>query len=126
MRPGVVRAPDISFFRKEKLPDDQFDMTPIGEIIPDLAVEVISADNTQSEIERKIGEYFRAGVEAVWIVDPFRRVVVVYTSVDDFVTLKETDTLEGSPVFPGLDLPLARIFGRVPVVKKRRRRKPGA
>ena len=123
LRPGIVRAPDISFFRKEKLPDGQFDMTPVGEIIPDLAVEVISADNTRAEIERKIGEYFQAGVEAVWIVDPFRRVVAVHTSADDFVTLKETDTLEGSPVFPGLDLPLARIFGRVPVVKKRARRK---
>ena len=125
LKERTVRAPDISFFRKERMPDGQIDMTPIGEVIPDLAVEVISAGNTKAEIERKIGEYFDAGVEAVWIVDPFRRVMVVHTSADDFVTLKETDTLEGSPVFPGLDLPLARIFGRVPVVKKRPRRKRG-
>jgi Uma2 family endonuclease len=122
---GTVRAPDISFIRKERLPNGQFDMTPLGEIIPDLAVEVVSEGNTKAEIERKTGEYFQAGVEAVWIVDPFRRVIVVHSSPENFVKLKEADTLEGSPVFPGLDLPLARIFEPVPVVKKRPRRKRG-
>ena len=123
LKERTVRAPDISFFRKERMPNGQFDMTPIGELIPDLAVEVISDGNTPAEIDLKIGEYFQAGVEAVWVVDPFRRVVEVYTSADDFVTLKETDTLEGSPVFPGLGLPLARIFELVPPTKKRPRRK---
>ena len=123
LKERTVRAPDVSFFRKERMPNGQFDMTPIGGLIPDLAVEVISADNTQAEIERKIGEYFQAGVEAVWVVDPFRRVLEVHTSADDFVTLKETDTLDGGTVFPGLDLPLARIFELVPPTKKRTRRK---
>jgi Uma2 family endonuclease len=125
LRPGVVRAPDICFIRKRRLPNGQFEMTPIGEMIPDLTVEVISEGNTKAEIDRKIGEYFQAGVEAVWIVDPFRRVVVVHSSPESFVTLKEADTLEGSPVFPGLDLPVARIFEPVPAVKKRPRRKRG-
>jgi Uma2 family endonuclease len=114
LRPGVVRAPDVSFIRSDRLPNGQADMTPIGELIPDLAIEVISAGNTKAEIARKIGEYFLAGVEAVWVVDPVRRVVVVHTSAADAVTLAETDTLEGGPVFPGLDLPLARIFEIVP------------
>ena len=123
LRPGVVRAPDISFIRLAKLPDGLFDMTPIGELIPDLAIEVISASNTKDEIVRKIGEYFLAGIEAVWIVDHFRRVVVVHTSPEDAVTLAETDTLDGGTVFPGLDLPLARIFECVPLTKRRNRRK---
>ena len=123
LRKGVVRAPDISFIRKKRLPNGQFDMTPIGEIIPDLAVEVISDGNTKAEIERKIGEYFFAGIEAVWIVDPFLRVVVVYTSPEDAVTLAETDTLDGGTVFPGLDLPLAKVFELVPPTKRRTRRK---
>ena len=123
LRSGVVRAPDISFIRKDRLPDGKIDMTPIGELIPDLAIEVISEGNTKAEIERKIGEYFLAGIEAVWIVDHFRRVVVVYTSPEDAVTLAETDTLDGGTVFPGLDLPVARIFEPVPPTKRRNRRK---
>ena len=83
LRPGVVRAPDISFIRKDRLPDGKIDMTPIGELIPDLAIEIISATNTKAEIERKIGEYFLAGIEAVWIVDHFRRVVVVYSEAQN-------------------------------------------
>lgn len=123
LRSGVVRAPDISFIRKDRLPDGLFDMTPIGELMPDLAVEVTSAGNTKAEIERKVGEYFLAGIEAVWVVDPFRRVVVVYTSPEDAVTLAESDTLDGGTVFPGLDLPLARIFEQVPPTKRPSRRK---
>ena len=125
LRPGIVLAPDISFIRRDRLPDGKFDMTPIGELIPDLTVEVLSAGNTKAEIERKIGEYFQAGIEAVWIVDPFRRVVVVYTSPEEAVTLAETDTLDGGTIFPGLDLPLARIFELVPPTKKRTRPKRG-
>ena len=120
LRAGLVRAPDLSFLRWNKLPGGMFDMSPIGKILPDLAIEVISAGNTKAEIERKIGEYFLAGIEAVWIVDHFRRVVVVHTSLEDAVTLAETDTLDGGTVFPGLDLPLARIFEHVPPTKRPR------
>ena len=122
LREGLVRAPDLSFIRLAKLPDGKLDMTPIGEILPDLAIEVLSASNTKAEIDRKIAEYFLAGIEAVWVVDHFRRVVVVYTSLEDAVTLAEKDTLDGGTVFPGLDLPVARIFEIVPPTKKRRRR----
>ncbi len=123
LRLGVVRAPDISFIRWDRVPDGQIDMARIRTLIPDLAIEVISADNTKAEIDRKIGEYLLAGIEAVWIVDPFRRVVIVHTSPEDAVTLAETDTLDGGTVFPGLDLPLTRIFKRVPHTKRRNRRK---
>ncbi len=123
LRRRLVRAPDLSFIRWDKLPDGMFDMSPIGKILPDLAIEVISAGNTKSEIERKIGEYFLARIEAVWIVDHFRRVVIVHTSPEDAVTLAETDTLDGGTVFPGLDLPVARIFEPVPPTKRRNRRK---
>ena len=122
LRPGIVRAPDLSFIRWDRV-NGQIDMARIRELMPDLAVEVISADNTKAEIDRKIGEYFLAGIEAVWVVDPFRRVFVIHTTPEDFVTLAETDTLEGGPVFPGLDLPLSKIFERVPPTKRRSRRK---
>ena len=98
-------------------------MTPIGDLMPDLAIEVVSDGNTKDEIERKVGEYFSAGIEAVWVVDPFRRVFVVHKSPEDFVTLTEQDTLDGGTVFPGLDLPIARIFEQVPPTKRRTRRK---
>ena len=56
-------------------------------------------------------------------MDPFRRVFVIHTTPEDFVTLRETDTLDGGPVFPGLDLPLAKIFERVPHTKRRKRKR---
>ena len=123
LRTGLVRAPDISFIRWDRVPNGQIDTARIRTLMPDLAIEVISANNTKAEIDRKIREYFLAGIEAVWVVDPFRREVVVYTSPEDFVTLAETETLDGGTVFPGLDLPLAKIFERVPHTKRRRRKR---
>ena len=51
-----------------RLPDD-----PIFDFAPDLAVEVLSESNTPEEMERKLGEYFLAGVRLVWMIDPAKR-----------------------------------------------------
>ena len=59
---------------------------------------------------RKLGEYFRAGVQVVWIVDRRKRTVHVYTAVDKSVVLTEDDTLDGGAVLPGFKLRLTELF----------------
>ena len=57
--------------------------SPQGEawdMVPDLAVEVVSKSNTADEILAKLGDYFRTGVRLVWVVYPSVRQVYVYTS----------------------------------------------
>ncbi len=68
-------------------------------------------------------EYFLAGTRLVWMVDPVKRIVEVYTSPDDFITLVEDETLDGSDVLPGFKLPLRKLFGAVPAAKKKPRRR---
>ena len=48
-------------------------------------------------LEHEEVENFLAGVEILWIVDPFRRTVTVYTAPDSSTTLGETDALDGMP-----------------------------
>jgi Uma2 family endonuclease len=123
---GLVRAPDLSFTRWSKFPQGQRSAGPIADLVPDLAIEVLSASNTPGEIARKIGEYFSAGTELVWIVDPVRRVVVVHTAPATRTTLTEADTLDGADVLPGVRFPVSRVFQKTPAVaKKRARRKRG-
>ena len=59
--PGKVRRPDVSFIRKERLPEG-----PTSEgylyIPPDLAVEVISPNDLAYEVDHKVVEYLDAGV----------------------------------------------------------------
>ena len=42
LMPGLVRIPDVSFVGWEKLPNRQRPREPIPDLVPDLAVEVLS------------------------------------------------------------------------------------
>jgi Uma2 family endonuclease len=114
LMPKVVRLPDLSFVRWEKLPGRCLPTEPIPDLTPDLAIEVLSEGNTAREMERKRREYFLSGAELVWLVDPNSRTVTVYTAPDEGVVFTEADTLDGGKVLPGLALPVQRIFQRVP------------
>jgi Uma2 family endonuclease len=122
---GLVRIPDVAFVSWKHLPDRVVPRRPIPELAPDLAVEVLSEGNTPGEMQRKLRDYFLAGVEMVWCVDPERRVVDVYTSPDHSTTVTEKETLTGGAVVPGFALPLASLFARLPEAEKKpaRRRK---
>jgi Uma2 family endonuclease len=122
---GLVRMPDVSFVSWDKLPTKEFPATPIADVVPNLAVEVLSEGNTRGEMERKRKEYFLAGVELVWIVDPFRRTATVYTAPDRDTTLQEKDTLDGGTVLPGFTLALRQLFARLPKNLRSRRAKKG-
>jgi Uma2 family endonuclease len=113
LAPGRVRIPDVAFISWKRLPQHQYPNEPIPELVPDLAVEVLSEGNTKAEMDQKLKEYFFAGVLLVWFVDPEKRTVTVYTAPDQSVQLGEDDTLDGGDVLPGFALPLARLFARV-------------
>ncbi|MFO0843731.1 MAG: Uma2 family endonuclease [Gemmataceae bacterium] len=112
---GLVRVPDVAFFRWDKLPGRLLPSKPIPDLAPDLAIEVLSRTNTPEEMERKLGEYFLAGARLVWMIDPRKRAAEVYTSPDaPAATLDETQALDGGDVLPGFTLPLAELFARLP------------
>ena len=108
--PGLIRIPDISFVSWARLPGGRLPRDPIAPFAPDLAVEVLSPSNTRQEMERKLQDYFSAGVQLVWYVDPVARTLMVYTAVDRAVLLRENQTLAGGAVVPGFLLPLVELF----------------
>jgi Uma2 family endonuclease len=111
--PGLVREPDVAFISWERLPDRRVPSAPVPAIIPDLAVEVLSASNTAAEMARKRREYFAAGVRLVWIVDPATRTVAVHTAPEQAAVLDANATLTGGDVLPGFALPLRDLFAEL-------------
>jgi Uma2 family endonuclease len=111
--PGLVRIPDVAFACWARFPQGRLPDEPVPHLVPDLAIEVLSRGNTRREMDRKVGEYFAAGVKLVWLVDPAKRVVIVYTSVKDQRTLTQADTLDGGEVLPGFSLPLRELFAEL-------------
>lgn len=110
METGQVRVPDVAFYRLDRLPSKLARLSPIPEIWPDLAIEVLNKSNTAREMTRKLNENFAAGTELVWYVDPKTKTVRVYTEPECFLTLDITDTLDGGLVLPGFTLPVRSIF----------------
>jgi Uma2 family endonuclease len=110
---GLVRIPDVAFISWDRLPNRRVPTTPIPALAPNLAVEVLSAGNTSREMARKCREYFAAGVQLVWLVDPETRTVVVHTAPEDFTLLHAEDTLEGGMVLPGFALSVQAFFAEL-------------
>ncbi|MSU76875.1 MAG: Uma2 family endonuclease [Gemmataceae bacterium] len=109
----LVRIPDVSFIRWDRFPDRRVPDEAVPLVVPNLAAEVLSKSNTRREMKIKREEYFAAGVELVWEVDPRKRIVVVHTALDESHTLAEDDTLDGGAVLPGFQLKLTTLFGEL-------------
>lgn len=110
--PNQVRIPDVSFLRWERCPGGRLPTTPVFAVVPDLAVEVLSEGNTAAEMERKLRDYFQAGVRLVWYVDPPSRTATVYTAPDRSTLVGEDQMLDGGDVLPGFQLSLHDLLVR--------------
>lgn len=107
------RRPDVAFVSAEKWPLDRpIPETGDWEMVPDLAVEVISPNDVFQDVLAKMREYFRLGVKQVWIVLPVDREIYVYDSPTDPHVLTAADELDGGTLLPGLRLPLGSLFQR--------------
>jgi Uma2 family endonuclease len=106
--PDTVRAPDVAFVAAERLPSPE----PKGFFPgpPDLAVEVVSPDDRDSQVQAKVQNWLDAGCRVVWLVDPRRQTVQVFQSRSDARVLGLSDTLSGEPLLPGFSLAVAEIF----------------
>jgi Uma2 family endonuclease len=120
LRPGLVRAPDVCFIPWDRIPDESLPKDAIASLVPELAVEVITPNNTPREIDQKLVDYFATGCKLAWVIDPNAEVAKVYTSPKRFKELDARGTLDGGKVLPGFKLPLADLFAAT----KRRKKKP--
>ena len=110
LAPELVRIPDVSFISWDRLPGRKIPRTAVAHLAPDLAVEVISKGNTRQEMDRKVVDYFTAGVRQVWYIYPVSREVWIYTSPDRPTVLRQDQTLDGGDLLPGFRLVLADFF----------------
>lgn len=109
---GQVRIPDVAFYSWDQFPGRLLPLEKILGAVPDLAVEILSEGNTDVEMQRKRREYFAGGTRLLWIVDPAKRTVEVFTAAERSQVLAETQVLDGGAVLPGFTLALETWFAR--------------
>ncbi len=111
---GLVRIPDVAFFSRSRLPGGRVPEQPVPQLVPELAIEILSAGNTAPEMEKKRSEYFNAGVDVVWEVDPAKRTVAVYHRGEaQPVIYDHTGTIECGGSLVGFSLDIAGLFGEL-------------
>ena len=95
-----MRRPDIAFFY-----DEQFENENDDEVaIPAFLVEIISLHDQINQMEKKITEYFKAGVQVVWTINPQEMLVSVYTSRREVKICIGSDVCSAAPVLPDFEI----------------------
>jgi Uma2 family endonuclease len=108
--PGKVRKPDTTVVRLERLkalPNPDPGYMPI---VPDLAVEVISPNDSVYEVDKKVEEYLDAGFPLVWVADPRSRTVTVHPNGGKPVIFTAEDELTAESALPGFKCGVGDFF----------------
>jgi Uma2 family endonuclease len=105
-------SPDAAFYTGP-IPDDPMEFLPAP---PDFAVEVRSKADYGSSAEKRLkakrDDYFLAGTQVVWDVDPKRETVAVYRKAQPTkaTVYRISQIAEAEPAVPAWRLPLKDIF----------------
>lgn len=107
--PDTVISTDIGFITLERRRMIR-DHTTFIPFAPDLAIEVLSPDDTYSKTIAKIQDWLTAGTRAGVLVDPRKELVSIYRPGTPVVTLDESKVLEVPDIVPGWSMPVSDIF----------------
>jgi len=105
-----IVQPDILFLSRGKIPPGKAKNIQVA---PDLVVEVLSESTAEQDRLHKKRIYARHGVPHYWIVDPENRTLEVFELAG--AEYRPAGSLAGealaaSSLFPGLAIPLARLW----------------
>jgi Uma2 family endonuclease len=106
--PDTTRAPDVFYVRAEQIPASGI---PEGywNLAPDLAVEVVSPNETAQDVRDKVHDFLAAGTPLVWVAYPRTREVVAHSADGLARTFAANDVLE-SEVLPGFRCVVSELF----------------
>ena len=63
-----------------------------------------------SRVREKLRDYFSAGVQVVWAVDPTLRRVLVHRSLTDLTVLDDRQILIDEELLPGFSVAVSDLF----------------
>ena len=102
------RHPDLAVYKEP--PSDEEDVWATW--IPELVIEVVSADSADRDYRQKPEEYLRFGVQEYWVIDASKQQMLVHRRSRGGWALKtiEPPTKYKTRVLPGFELNLAAVI----------------
>lgn len=108
---GSMRSPDAAWISHERdraiLKEER---ERYAHVVPEFVVELISPSDRLPEVQAKMNEWMKNGVELGWILDPFEKTVHVYRQGVAPEVLTHISQVAGEGSVAGFVLPLDRIF----------------
>ena len=110
--PDTVRAPDLSFVGADRLPRQ--DARGFYRGAPNLAIEILSPDESPADVHEKVRDYLAAGTRVVVVLDPGSRRATVHQPNAAPYKLTQDDMLDLDTVVPEFRVALSEVFGQLP------------
>jgi len=104
---GNAHGPDLSLVGPAKLGLLNRDLR-VQRLVPDLAVEIVAANDLFIDVLRKIRRYRRCGTQEVWLLCPATCEAFVFS--EDRQTILSEDQRFESKLIPGISIPLRDLF----------------
>lgn len=109
---GAVQAPDIVLLDQGKLAAAARYRGAL-KCAPDLAVEIVSRNESAEDLDEKVHSYLESGTKTVWVLWPRRRHAFAYHSDGSVQHVVAGEFLEAPGVLPGAKISLDEIFAPV-------------
>jgi Uma2 family endonuclease len=106
-----VRAPDAAWVSSEKW--DRLSREERAKFLPfcpEFVIELRSPSDSLSDLEQKMSDWLANGAELAWLIDPQRKLVVIYRPGRQPETLLQPDFLRGEEPILGFSLKMHRFW----------------
>nr|WP_242541443.1 Uma2 family endonuclease [Phormidium pseudopriestleyi] len=108
-----VPIPDLLYISADRLSRDRILDEPCP-VPPELAIEIISPDQSFGEISGKAIDYLNAGVSRVWVVDAKVKTITIFYP-DSPPQTKREDEVITDELLPGLEFTPTQIFNEAKI-----------
>jgi Uma2 family endonuclease len=108
---GSVRAADAAWLSLEKWNglslEEQSKFPPF---CPEFVIELRSPSDAISELEKKMGDWISNGAQLGWLIDPQRKLAMIYRPGREPETLLDPEVLRGEGPVAGFELKMQRFW----------------
>jgi len=104
---GLARAPDVAFVRLERLRGIDLSSPFVG--APDLAVEIVSPNDSAMDLQQKVETWLAHGTLAVLLMYPDSRSIVLWRD-GAAIRLSGDEVLDLDPALPGFRCAIRDLF----------------
>lgn len=108
------RRPDIAVYLSHQLPEMVRGTNEIAQWIG----EIISPNDTATQINNKLAEYFSVGVQCIWHIYPESEQVNVFTSLDEITICSGKKICSAEPALKKFEIKAEDIFAYKKHLKK--------